>query len=91
MQTLNSLAQLPHPPAEVRKREHRDVAQRRRTRALKIWSFNAESTRVVGRLDELLQLAKKGNVAIFTMQSTQMDLGMTWRAGQFEVHSLARS
>ncbi|CAK0793639.1 unnamed protein product, partial [Prorocentrum cordatum] len=89
--TLNSVAQLPPPPGEVHKREHRESTQRRTARTLKIRSFNAESLRVVGRLDELLRLAENETVAIFTMQSTHMDLGMTWKTGQFEVLSLARS
>ncbi|CAK0882542.1 unnamed protein product [Prorocentrum cordatum] len=60
-------------------------------RTVRLWSFNAESLRRIGRLEELLELAKAENVAIFAMQGTQMDLGMSWQSCGYSVHSHPRS
>eukprot|EP00959_Pyramimonas_sp_CCMP1952_P451594 9455366-Pyramimonas_sp.AAC.1 len=96
-ESVAELTQTPHRADErVCEKLERNTCQARqrsawKQRALKVWSFNVESLRRVGRMDELLELARAEDVVIFTMQGTQMDLGKTWKSGSFEVHSLARS
>eukprot|EP00959_Pyramimonas_sp_CCMP1952_P249354 5212427-Pyramimonas_sp.AAC.1 len=83
--------QLRHQPEELDREPARNDATCFKERTVRLWSFNAESLRRVGRLEELLELAKAEDVAIFTMQGTQMDLGMTWQSCGYSVHSRPRS